>query len=68
MKDTMKSEAVTLAEGYRTEFGRYLLDADPDEYIIKPDGSMDFGEISEDVARDRHGVSRGKDQALSEES
>ena len=52
MKDTMKSEAVTLAERYRTESGRSLLDADSDEYIIKPDGSMDFGEISEGVAKE----------------
>ena len=36
-----------LAQGYRTESGRPLSEADENEFIIKPDGSRDFGEISE---------------------
>ena len=39
-----------LAEGYTTESGRNLQDADSREFIIKPDGTKDFGLINEDIA------------------
>ena len=45
-KDTSKAE---LAEGYKTESGRSLQDADRDEFILKPDGSKDFGQITDEV-------------------
>lgn len=45
------TKSPTLAEGYRTESGRSLMDADPHEYILKPNGSYDFGEITEAIVR-----------------
>ncbi len=41
-KDTSNAE---LAEGYRTESGKSLQEAESKEFIIKPDGSKDFGQI-----------------------
>ena len=45
-QDTSKAE---LAEGYKTESGRSLQDAGRDEFILKPDGSKDFGRIDENI-------------------
>jgi|GEM_PF-880052 len=47
-QDTSKAK---LAEGYKTESGRSLQDADRNEFIIKHDGSKDFGQITEEVAK-----------------
>ena len=39
-----------LAKGYRTESGRSLAEADEREFILRPNGSEDFGEISQDIS------------------
>ncbi len=51
-QDTSKAE---LAEGYKTESGRSLQDADRDEFILKPDGSKDFGQITAEVVEQSQG-------------
>ena len=51
-QDTSKAE---LAEGYKTESGRSLQDADRDEFILKPDGSKDFGRITDEVVEQSQG-------------
>lgn len=40
-----------LADGYTTESGKPLSEADEKEFIIKPDGTKDFGKISQDISR-----------------
>ena len=47
-EDTSKAE---LAEGYKTASGKNLLEADRDEFILKPDGSKDFGKIDDKTAQ-----------------
>ena len=57
-KDTKKAAehgGVKLADGYRTESGRPLSEADKNEFIVKPDGSKDFGVISKNIAEATHG-------------
>ena len=44
-----KGELV-LADGYETESGRPLTEADPKEFIIKPNGSRNFGEITKAIS------------------
>lgn len=44
------SENLKLADGYKTENGRPLDKASSDEFILQPDGSRDFGEISQAIA------------------
>ena len=44
-----------LAEGYKTESGNSLAEADENEYVIKPDGSMDFGKITEEISQETNG-------------
>lgn len=44
-----KGELV-LAAGYETESGRPLTEADPKEFIIKPNGSRNFGEITKAIS------------------
>lgn len=39
-----------LADGYTTESGRPLSEADKDEFILTPDGSRDFGYITDEIA------------------
>lgn len=54
-----KGELV-LADGYETESGRPLTEADPKEFIIKPNGSRNFGEITKAIsnaAMEQSGVS-----------
>ena len=49
-----------LAAGYETESGRPLTEADPKEFIIKPNGSRNFGEITKAIsnaAMEQSGVS-----------
>lgn len=48
VKETKKAPA-KLAEGYNTESGNDLNAAGAKEFIIKPDGSKDFGEITKDI-------------------
>ena len=48
-KAANKGELV-LADGYETESGRPLTEADPKEFIIKPNGSRNFGEITKAVS------------------
>lgn len=48
-----------LAPGYKTESGKPLAEADEKEFILKPDGSKDFGEITDDIsqaAKEQSGV------------
>lgn len=40
-----------LADGYKTESGNPLSEADKNEFIVKPDGSKDFGEISQEISK-----------------
>jgi len=40
---------VALSNGYRTQSGRALHEAEPTEFIVKKDGSLDFGEIGKDI-------------------
>lgn len=49
-------EPVKLSTGYRTQSGRSLDEADRKEFIVKSDGSIDFGEIPEEVTEDTNGV------------
>ena len=44
-----KGELV-IADGYETESGRPLTEADPKEFIIKPNGSRNFGEITKAIS------------------
>lgn len=39
-----------LAEGYTTESGRPITEADPNEFIVKPNGSKNFGEITKEIS------------------
>ena len=58
-KAANKGELV-LADGYETESGRPLTEADPKEFIIKPNGSRNFGEITKAIsnaAMEQSGVS-----------
>lgn len=50
-ENEVNKKAAELADGYRTESGRPLNEADEKEFIIKPDGSRDFGRITEEVER-----------------
>lgn len=48
-----------LAPGYKTESGKPLSEADEKEFILKPDGSNDFGEITDAIsktAKEQHNV------------
>jgi hypothetical protein len=40
-----------LADGYTTESGKPINEADEREFIVKPDGSKDFGEISQAISK-----------------
>lgn len=40
-----------LADGYKTESGKPINEADEREFIVKPDGSKDFGEISKAISK-----------------
>lgn len=44
-------EPKTLAPGYRTESGKPLSDAGEREFILKPDGSKDFGKITDAISK-----------------
>ena len=39
-----------LPKGYRTESGRNLDEADSQEFILKPNGSKNFGRIDDEIA------------------
>ena len=49
-KSAQKQAENELPSGYRTESGRPLSEADPQEFIIKPNGSKNFGEITKAVS------------------
>lgn len=53
---TSKNTEIGLADGYSTESGKPLNEANEREFIVKPDGSKDFGEISSDISEATHGV------------
>ena len=42
---------VELPEGYRTESGRPLSQSDAREFIVRPNGSRDFGEINKEIVQ-----------------
>lgn len=46
-----KNTEMELADGYSTESGKPLNEANEREFIVKPDGSKDFGEISSDISK-----------------
>ena len=46
-----KISSFNLANGYKTESGKTLAKANENEFIIKPNGSMDFGEITEIISK-----------------
>lgn len=48
---TSKNTKMELADGYSTESGKPLNEANEREFIVKPDGSKDFGEISSDISK-----------------
>ena len=48
---TSKNTEMELADGYSTESGKPLNEANEREFILKPDGSKDFGEISSDISK-----------------
>lgn len=48
---TSKNAEIELADGYSTESGKPLNEANEREFIVKPDGSKDFGEISSDISK-----------------
>ena len=50
-KEDKKDNLSKLAQGYVTESGKTLAEADENEFIIKPDGSKDFGEITEEISK-----------------
>ena len=54
-KKAADNGGVKLADGYRTESGRPLSEADKDEFIIKPDGSKDFGKFDSSIEEKTHG-------------
>lgn len=51
-----KKTEIGLADGYSTESGKPLSEANEREFIVKPDGSKDFGEISSDISEATHGA------------
>lgn len=53
---TSKNTEIGLADGYSTESGKPLNEANEREFIVKPDGSKDFGEISSDISEATHGA------------
>lgn len=53
---TSQNTEMELADGYSTESGKPLNEANEREFIVKPDGSKDFGEISSDISEATHGV------------
>ena len=53
---TSKNTEMELADGYSTESGKPLNEANEREFIVKPDGSKDFGEISSDISEATHGA------------
>lgn len=53
---TSKNTEIELADGYSTESGKPLNEANEREFIVKPDGSKDFGEISSDISEATHGA------------
>lgn len=48
---TSQNTEMELADGYSTESGKPLDEANEREFIVKPDGSKDFGEISSDISK-----------------
>ncbi len=48
-------DKVELAPGYKTSSGKLLSEADKDDFIVKPDGSVDFGYITEDIEKATNG-------------
>lgn len=48
---TSQNTEMELADGYSTESGKPLNEANEREFIVKPDGSKDFGEISSDISK-----------------
>ncbi len=50
-KKTTNEGGYKLADGYKTESGKPINEADEREFIVKPDGSKDFGEISQAISK-----------------
>lgn len=43
-------KVAALKDGYKTQSGRDLQNADRDEFIVRPDGSLKFGEITKEIS------------------
>ena len=55
------SGGITLSSGYTTESGRPLSEASEREFIVKPDGGIDFGEITTEMEEESKGkLKKGK--------
>lgn len=54
-KSKQNKNQVELAPGYKTSSGKPLSEANKDDFIVKPDGSMDFGYITEDIEKATNG-------------
>lgn len=55
IKKTTNEGGYKLADGYKTESGKPINEADEREFIVKPDGSKDFGEISQAISKATNG-------------
>ena len=47
---------ISLAEGYSIEGGKRLAETNEKDFIVKPDGSKDFGYISNDIEEESGGM------------
>lgn len=49
---TSKGERIQLAEGYKTESGKDINNADSIDFIVKPDGTKEFGKITDAISKE----------------
>lgn len=55
---TSKGEKIEIADGYKTESGKDINHADSKDFIVQPNGSKDFGKITDAISKivkDEHG-------------
>ena len=48
---TSKGERIQFAEGYKTESGKDVNNADSKDFIVKPDGTKEFGKITDAISK-----------------
>ena len=49
---TSKGERIQFAEGYKTESGKDINNADSIDFIVKPDGTKEFGKITDAISKE----------------